>query len=135
MVRHFEQRHPGRSFAYSFEKNGVKVVYATDNEIDLTVLNPDDILKRPEAMRRVPEEFVRFVADADLLIADGQYTDEEYPRRSAGATRAPAPWSISRCRRASSSAPSSITTPCTPTTTWTTRSPAAARARSGPVRT
>jgi phosphoribosyl 1,2-cyclic phosphodiesterase len=81
MVRHYEQTHPGRSFAYSFEKNGVKVVYATDNEIDMTVLNRDDILQRPEALRRVPEEFVRFVGDADLLIADGQYTDEEYPAK------------------------------------------------------
>ena len=81
MVRHYEQTHPGRSFAFSFEKNGVKVVYATDNEIDMTVLNADDILEHPEALRRVPEEFVRFVGDADLLIADGQYTDEEYPAK------------------------------------------------------
>ena len=78
-VRHFEQTHPGRSFAYSFEKNGVKVVYATDNELDLTVLNRDDIVARPDALRRQPEEFVRFCGDADLLIADGQYTDLEYP--------------------------------------------------------
>ncbi len=81
VVRHYEQTHPGRSFAYSFEKHGVKVVYATDNEIDMTVLNRDDILKRPEALRRVPEEFVRFCSEADLLIADGQYTDEEYPAK------------------------------------------------------
>ena len=27
------------------------------------------------------EEMVRFVADADLLIADGQYTDAEYAQR------------------------------------------------------
>ncbi len=78
-VRHHEQTHPGRSFAYSFEKNGVKVVYATDNELDMTVLNPDDIIKRPEALRKQPEDFVRFCSEADLLIADGQYTDEEYP--------------------------------------------------------
>jgi len=81
VVRHFEQRHPGRSFAYSFEKSGKKVVYATDNEIDLTLGNKDEVIARPEEPRQIPEEFVRFCADADLLIADGQYTDEEYPKK------------------------------------------------------
>ncbi len=32
-------------------------------------------------LRKIPESFVRFVADADLLIGDGQYTDEEYPNK------------------------------------------------------
>jgi phosphoribosyl 1,2-cyclic phosphodiesterase len=80
-VRHYEQTHPGRSFAFSFEKNGVKVVYATDNELDLTVSNAEDITRRPDELRRLPAEFVRFVGDADLLVADGQYTDEEYPEK------------------------------------------------------
>jgi ribonuclease BN (tRNA processing enzyme) len=80
-VRAFEQAHPGRSFAYSFEKNGTKIVYATDNEIDLTLMNKDETLRERRLRRQVPEDFVRFVADADLLIADGQYTDEEYPAK------------------------------------------------------
>jgi phosphoribosyl 1,2-cyclic phosphodiesterase len=80
-VRCFEQTHPGRSFAYAFEKNGSKVVYATDNEIDLTLLNRDQAERDPAILRRVPAEFVRFVEGADLLIADGQYTDQEYPKK------------------------------------------------------
>lgn len=75
-----EQRHPGGSYAYSFEKNGHKVVYATDNEIDLTLLDTEQVLRDPKSARLLPPAFVEFCRGADLLIADGQYTDEEYPK-------------------------------------------------------
>jgi phosphoribosyl 1,2-cyclic phosphodiesterase len=81
VVRYHEQTHPGRSFAYSFVKDGSKIVYATDSELDATLLNPEEAQRDPSALRRLPEELVRFFADADLLIADGQYTDEEYPQK------------------------------------------------------
>jgi phosphoribosyl 1,2-cyclic phosphodiesterase len=80
-VTAFEQAHPGRSFAYAFEKNGTKIVYATDNELDATLLNRDESLRDRRLLRQIPEAFLRFVAGADLLIADGQYTDEEYPAK------------------------------------------------------
>jgi phosphoribosyl 1,2-cyclic phosphodiesterase len=77
----FEQHHPGVSYAYAFESEGKKVVYATDNEIDLTLVNRDDIDGKPDQLRVPPASFVEFVRGADLLIADGQYTDEEYPSK------------------------------------------------------
>lgn len=80
-VRCIEQIHPGRSFAYSFEANGKKIVYATDSELDFSIQNRDTADRDPEALRRLPDELVAFVADADLLIADGQYTEEEYPKK------------------------------------------------------
>jgi phosphoribosyl 1,2-cyclic phosphodiesterase len=76
-----EQTHQGQSFAYAFSKNGRKVVYATDNELDLTLLNPEESLSNPQALRRAPKPFLDFIKGADLLIADGQYTDEEYPKK------------------------------------------------------
>lgn len=81
-VRSFEQHHPGRSYAYSFEKGGKKFVYATDNELDLTLQNRDTSLVDLQAPRLLPDAFVDFIRDADLLVADGQYTDEEYPAKS-----------------------------------------------------
>ena len=80
-VSWFEQQHPGRSFAFSFEKNGTKVVYATDNEIDLTLRNKDLVERMPDEPRQIPKPLISFLAGADLLIADGQYTDEEYPAK------------------------------------------------------
>ncbi len=80
-VRCLEQRHPGRSFAYAFELGGKKVVYATDSELDLLLESPEQAETDPDAPRRLPAAVVDFVAGADLLIADGQYTDAEYPKR------------------------------------------------------
>lgn len=74
----FEQKHPGLSYAYSLEKGGRKVVYATDNEIDLTLPDATLPVRDPNALRPVPQKFVEFCRGADLLIADGQYTDTEY---------------------------------------------------------
>lgn len=88
-VRHYEQTHPGRSFAYSFEKNGVKVVYATDSELDLDLVNGEEVERDPSCLRRVPDALRAFVDGATLLIADGQYTDAEYPgKRGWGHARA-----------------------------------------------
>jgi phosphoribosyl 1,2-cyclic phosphodiesterase len=81
LISHHEQTHPGRSFAYHFTKDGKKIVYATDNELDLVILNAAQANADPGKLRQLPESFVRFVADADLLIADGQYTDAEYPSK------------------------------------------------------
>jgi len=80
-VSHLEQRHPGTSFAYSFEKGGQKIVYATDSELDLRIRNREEADGDPDRLRLLPDDIVRLVADADLLIADGQYTDAEYPRK------------------------------------------------------
>lgn len=81
IVGHHEQTHPGRSFAYSFSKNDRKVVYATDSELDLTIENRAESDRDPAVLRRLPKSIVAFAAGADLLIADGQYTDAEYPKK------------------------------------------------------
>lgn len=80
-ITHLEQNHPGTSFAYSFTKAGLKVVYATDSELDQRIVNHEAAARDPDRLRELPDDIVRLVADADLLIADGQYTDEEYPRK------------------------------------------------------
>ncbi|MBX3130278.1 MAG: MBL fold metallo-hydrolase [Polyangiaceae bacterium] len=77
-VRHIEQVHPGRSFAYSFNVAGKKIVYATDSELDLSIQNVSECDANRDRLRQLPAELVKFVQGADLLIADGQYTDEEY---------------------------------------------------------
>lgn len=80
-IRCLQQRHPGKSYAYSFEKNGTKIVYATDSELDLDLLNAEQAQHELEAPRQHPAAVVRFVEGADLLIADAQYTDREYPQK------------------------------------------------------
>jgi phosphoribosyl 1,2-cyclic phosphodiesterase len=74
-------QHPGHAFGYAVEKDGRKVIYATDNELDLVVEDREQVPARPERLRALPRPLVDFVRGADLLIGDGQYTDEEYPSR------------------------------------------------------
>jgi phosphoribosyl 1,2-cyclic phosphodiesterase len=53
--------HPGGSYSYAIEEDGVKAIYSTDTEL------------REEDFRRTPEN-ADFFQDADLLIIDTQYT-------------------------------------------------------------
>lgn len=80
LVRSYLQNHPGSSFAYRLEKRGFAVVYATDSELDQVMTNSAESEADPAALRRFPEDMVGFVEGADLLVADGQYSDEEYER-------------------------------------------------------
>jgi phosphoribosyl 1,2-cyclic phosphodiesterase len=67
--------HPGGSVRYKVNFNGKKVVYATDVELN-NIFNEK---KNSEENRRLAREYIGFISDADLLIADGQYTEDEYP--------------------------------------------------------
>ena len=69
--------HPGGSVRYRFSAHGRKVVYATDVELDL-IFNGDPRTKEKEAAART---YLDFIAGADLLIADGMFSEEEYPSR------------------------------------------------------
>jgi phosphoribosyl 1,2-cyclic phosphodiesterase len=69
--------HPGGSVSYKVSLNGRKVVYATDLELDEMI---NGAKKNAESKRHVLM-FMDFISDADLLIADGQYTQDEYPQK------------------------------------------------------
>jgi phosphoribosyl 1,2-cyclic phosphodiesterase len=81
-ITHLEQTHPGRSYSYAFQANKIKVVYATDCELDQLLADPARALAEPGAARQLPAPLLKFAADADLLIADAQYLDEEYIQRA-----------------------------------------------------
>jgi len=62
-------RHPGGCFAYRFDGPGQagerSLVFATDNEPPIDPASP----------------LIKLISGADLLICDGQYTDEEHEKR------------------------------------------------------
>jgi phosphoribosyl 1,2-cyclic phosphodiesterase len=70
--------HPGGSVRYRLNVDGKKIVYATDVELDL-IFNPDSNELNKEALT---QEYRDFIYEADLLIADGQYTEEEYSTKT-----------------------------------------------------
>jgi phosphoribosyl 1,2-cyclic phosphodiesterase len=75
--------HPGMNLAYRVSSGGCSLVYATDHEPYALTLN--HVAGRGEEGRafgqRLDEALVTFATDTDLLIADAQYTDEEYAAR------------------------------------------------------
>jgi phosphoribosyl 1,2-cyclic phosphodiesterase len=75
--------HPGMNLAYRVSSGGRSLVYATDHEPYALTL--DHVAGRGEEGwvfgQRLDEAIVAFANDTDLLIADAQYTDEEYAGR------------------------------------------------------
>lgn len=65
--------HPGGSVRYKLSVNGTKIVYATDVELDMIYGD-----KKTKDADRLAAEYEAFIAQSDLLIADGQYTAAEY---------------------------------------------------------
>ena len=69
--------HPALTLGYRIEANGVRVVYASDHEPHLPSLAEQGY--RPTGGE--DDRHAAFIADADLLIHDAQYTAEEYPEK------------------------------------------------------
>ena len=70
--------HPGGSVRYRLTAGGKKVAFATDVELD-RIVRPESRVKGSEGYLR---DYLDFIKDADLLIADGQFTEEEYPQKA-----------------------------------------------------
>jgi phosphoribosyl 1,2-cyclic phosphodiesterase len=80
-VNWFEQKHPGGSYGFRVEHDGKAIVFATDSELDQVLVDPQAPVKEPEALRKLPKDLVDAARDADLLIADAQYTEREYAQK------------------------------------------------------
>jgi phosphoribosyl 1,2-cyclic phosphodiesterase len=76
--------HPIRVLAYKFRSKGKTAIYTGDNEPYYDVLanragNMDSgIHRRSEFIKECNQRVVDFCRGADVLVADAQYTDEEY---------------------------------------------------------
>ena len=73
--------HPGLALGYRLEAGGATVVYATDHEPH-SRHHPSAESSVPAAwVHQEDQRHVEFLADADLVIHDAQYTLEEYPQK------------------------------------------------------
>jgi len=72
-VRVMRVKHPSFVIAYRIEVDGKSICLIPDNEIDGTMYDVG-----PDWEKRI----VDFVGDADLLVHDSMYTDEEYEHRA-----------------------------------------------------
>ncbi len=69
--------HAGGSVRYRVQIDGKRIIYATDVELDRIYQGGYS----PKEQEVLTQEYIDFVRQADLLIADGQYTSEEYLRK------------------------------------------------------
>lgn len=69
--------HPGGSVRYRVSINGKRIVYSTD--VDLNEIFESGRQDRDKKCQA--GEYLDFIHQADLLIADGQYTDEEHRQK------------------------------------------------------
>ncbi len=65
-----ELSHPNFGLGYRFEEDGKSFVFLTDNELGFS-----------HPVSRSFEDYVDFCKDADLLVHDAEYTEEEYPKK------------------------------------------------------
>ncbi|HET7876520.1 MAG TPA: response regulator [Methylomirabilota bacterium] len=74
--------HPGLAMGYRLEAAGVSMVYATDHEPHSRhlgeAMGANDTIA---PVHREDQRHVEFLAGADLVIHDAQYTLEEYPKK------------------------------------------------------
>jgi len=82
--------HPALTLGYRLESGGVVVVYSVDHEPHA----PNPAARRDgAAMHAEDRRHVAFLADADLVIHDAQYTLDEYPQKT-GWGHTPAEWAV-----------------------------------------
>ena len=83
--------HPALTLGYRLESGGVVIVYSSDHEPHAP--NPAARLAGEPPMHGEDRRHVEFLADADLVIHDAQYTVEEYPQK-LGWGHTPAEWAV-----------------------------------------
>jgi CheY-like chemotaxis protein/phosphoribosyl 1,2-cyclic phosphodiesterase len=83
--------HPALALGYRLEAGGTVVVYAADHEPHAP--NPAARGDAGPAMHGEDQRHVEFLAGADLVVHDAQYTVDEYPEKT-GWGHTPAEWAV-----------------------------------------
>ena len=83
--------HPALTLGYRLESGGVALVYSTDHEPHAP--NPAARRAGEPPMHAEDRRHIEFLADADLVIHDAQYTLDEYPQKK-GWGHMPAEWAV-----------------------------------------
>ena len=71
-------QHPGATVGYKIEVGGRKVAWLPDNEFLQGYTGAPEELTRDNPFVAPYRKMIEFVSDADLLIHEAQYTNEEY---------------------------------------------------------
>jgi CheY-like chemotaxis protein len=79
---HWEfMNHPGATVGFRIEAAGRKIAYITDNEFLKGYLGPPHDIRRDSPAAEPFRKIIDFATGADLLIAECQYPNNEYPKK------------------------------------------------------
>ena len=81
-LQSFHLPHPGGCLGFRLEAGGSVFVLATDCELDQVARNKDELRINHRASRQYDPGLLHFLKDANLLVIDCQFTDEDYQQRS-----------------------------------------------------
>jgi CheY-like chemotaxis protein len=73
--------HPGATVGYKIEIGGQKIAWVPDNEFLLGYTGDPAALTREDHLVRPFAKMIDFLADADVVIHEAQYTNDEYPQK------------------------------------------------------
>lgn len=75
--------HPVLNFGYLIRCNGKSLFYTGDHESYMNIYSPedDDYQEYENLIREKHKHIVEFISEVDVLIADSQYTVEEYAQK------------------------------------------------------
>jgi CheY-like chemotaxis protein len=74
-------QHPGATVGYKIEIGDKKIAWVPDNEFLQGYTGPPDDLDRDHPLVVPYGNMIDFLADADIVIHEAQYTCEEYPEK------------------------------------------------------
>ena len=74
-------QHPGATVGYKISFGGRKVAWVPDNEFLQGYTGPPDVLTRDHPLVVPYRRMIDFLADADVVIHEAQYTNDEYPTK------------------------------------------------------
>ena len=83
--------HPALTLGYRLQSGGIAVVYSVDHEPHAP--NPAARAEAEPPRHKEDQRHIDFLADADLVIHDSQYTIAEYPQKT-GWGHTPAEWAV-----------------------------------------
>ena len=80
-VRWEYMQHPGATLGFRVETGGKSVSYITDNEFLMGYLRNPRAAESDEGQLAPYRKVVDFISGSDLLVAEAQYTNAEYPSK------------------------------------------------------
>jgi phosphoribosyl 1,2-cyclic phosphodiesterase len=82
-VKWLLMNHPILNYGYRIECNGKSMVFTGDHEWDFNIYNTDDdeFSDYQQVIDEKRRKIIDFFREADVLIIDSAYTDQEYPQK------------------------------------------------------